>query len=148
MSFFSRATAFLLLISFISSIFFVSCKEDEIRYAPAIVDRDSLPMLKSIGVSTLISDSGIISYRLISEDWFIYDKKDPQYWSFEKGLFMEKYDKNFKVEAYLNCESRSLSSSRSNRSHNPTTHGLYPLFPYIGLSIFCAPAGSNIVLRF
>lgn len=104
MSFFSRATAFLLLISFISSIFFVSCKEDEIRYAPAIVDRDSLPMLKSIGVSTLISDSGIISYRLISEDWFIYDKKDPQYWSFEKGLFMEKYDKNFKVEAYLNCD--------------------------------------------
>ena len=74
MSFFSRATAFLLLISIISSIFFVSCKEDEIRYAPAIVDRDSLPMLKSIGVSTLISDSGIISYRLISEDWFIYDK--------------------------------------------------------------------------
>ena len=104
MSIFTRATAFLLLISFISSIFFVSCKEDEIRYAPAIVDRDSLPMLKSIGVSTLISDSGIISYRLISEDWFIYDKKDPQYWSFEKGLFMEKYDKNFKVEAYLNCD--------------------------------------------
>ena len=81
-----------------------SCKEDEIHYADAIENRDSLPMMKSIGVSTMISDSGIISYRIISEDWFMYDKKDPRYWSFEKGLFMEKFDRDFKVEAYLNCD--------------------------------------------
>ena len=81
-----------------------SCKEEEIKYAAAIENRDSLPVLKSIGVSTLISDSGIISYKIIAEEWFMYDKKNPQYWSFEKGLFMEKFDKDMKIEAYLNCD--------------------------------------------
>ena len=81
-----------------------SCKEEDIKYAAAIENRDSLPVLKSIGVSTLISDSGIISYKIIAEEWFMYDKKNPQYWSFEKGLFMEKFDKDMKIEAYLNCD--------------------------------------------
>ena len=99
-----RKHIFILFTIIIQSAFLFSCKEDEIHYADAIVERDSLPMMKSIGVSTLISDSGIISYRIISEDWFMYDRKDPRYWSFEKGLFMEKFDRNFKVEAYLNCD--------------------------------------------
>lgn len=82
----------------------LSCTSNDHHYAPAIVERDSLPVLKSIGVSTLISDSGIIRYRIISEDWFIYDRKQPTYWSFEKGLFVEKFDENYHVEAFINCD--------------------------------------------
>ena len=81
-----------------------SCSDDDHRYAPAIETRDSLPVLRSMGVSTLISDSGIIRYKIISEDWFIYDRKTPTYWSFEKGLFIEKFDENFHVDAYINCD--------------------------------------------
>lgn len=92
------------LLHFMLIILFNSCKEEQIKYAAAIENRDSLPVLRSIGVSTLISDSGIISYRIIAEEWFMYDKKDPQYWSFEKGLFMEKFDKDMNIEAYLNCD--------------------------------------------
>lgn len=66
--------------------------------------RDSLPWLKSLGVSTLISDSGIIRYKLISEDWYLYDKKEPTYWSFEKGLFIEKFNEEFHVEAFISCD--------------------------------------------
>lgn len=94
----------LFIIPLATLLFFPSCKEDEVQYADAIVNRDSLPMLMSIGVSTLISDSGIISYRLITEDWYLYDRTTPKRWSFEKGLFMEKFDKSFKVEAYINCD--------------------------------------------
>ena len=91
------------IVSF-QSFFFFFCKEEDVKYAAAIENRDSLPVLKSIGVSTLISDSGIISYKIIAEEWFMFDKKNPQYWSFEKGLFMEKFDKDMKIEAYLNCD--------------------------------------------
>ncbi len=82
----------------------LSCTSDDHHDAPAIVNRDSLPVLKSIGVSTLISDSGIIRYKIISEDWFIYDKKQPTYWAFEKGLFVENFDENYHVEAFINCD--------------------------------------------
>ncbi len=81
-----------------------SCKNDNDKLAPAVENRDSMPILKSIGVSTLISDSGIISYKIISEDWFVYDKKTPSYWAFEKGLFIEKFNTSHEVEAYISCD--------------------------------------------
>ncbi|MCH5175648.1 MAG: LPS export ABC transporter periplasmic protein LptC [Prevotellaceae bacterium] len=66
--------------------------------------RDSLPTLRSLGVSTLISDSGVIRYKMIAEEWYIYDKKDPTYWSFDKGLFIERFNESYQVDAYISCD--------------------------------------------
>ena len=87
-----------------AAILFFSCESESENTGPVLGVRDSLPWLNSQGVSTLISDSGIIRYKLISEDWFMYDKKDPTYWAFEKGFFMEKFDENYHVEAFINCD--------------------------------------------
>jgi len=81
-----------------------SCQSDEGKKGPDIGVRDSVPFLQSHGVSTLISDSGIIRYKIISEDWLVYDMKEPKHWSFEKGLFIEKFDPTFHVEAFINCD--------------------------------------------
>lgn len=85
-------------------LFIMACQSNKDQTHPEISDKDSLPLLSSRGVSTLISDSGIISYKIIAEYWDIYDKKDPSYWAFEKGLFIEKYDKSMNVEAYISCD--------------------------------------------
>jgi len=82
----------------------VSCSDKEHAAAPAIDNRDTLPILQSVGVSTLISDSGVIKYKIISEDWFIYDKRTPSYWAFEKGMFIEQFDDNFHVTAFITCD--------------------------------------------
>lgn len=87
-----------------ATLLFPSCSGSSEKVGPNIGERDSLPTLKSIGVSTLISDSGVIRYKIISEDWYIYDKKDPQYWSFEKGLFIERYNTSFQVDAFISCD--------------------------------------------
>ena len=75
------------LIVAVMLFFNTSCQSQDETAGGIIENRDSIPILKSIGVSTLISDSGVVMYKIISEDWFVYDKKDPPYWSFEKGLF-------------------------------------------------------------
>ena len=41
-----------------------SCTEEREHTAPAIHDRDSVAMMTSYGVNTLISDSGVIKYRI------------------------------------------------------------------------------------
>ncbi|MBO4565015.1 MAG: LPS export ABC transporter periplasmic protein LptC [Bacteroidaceae bacterium] len=81
-----------------------SCQEEDTGTAVDVPNREDQPILKSVGVSTLISDSGVIRYKIISEDWFIYDRKDPPYYSFEKGLFLEKFDENYHVDAFINCD--------------------------------------------
>lgn len=64
--------------------------------AEAIDDRDSLPFMSSHGICNHISDSGVISYKIIAEEWNIYNTQ-PAEWKFLKGLFLEKFDTTYHV---------------------------------------------------
>ena len=70
----------------------------------AITERDSLPVMDTRGVTTLVSDSGVIRYRINAEEWKVYDRKSPSYWSFEKGVYVEKFDSLFQVEASIEAD--------------------------------------------
>ena len=54
-------------------VLFPACSGGEKNLAEAITERDSLPSMKTLGVTTLISDSGITRYKIITEEWEIYD---------------------------------------------------------------------------
>ena len=70
----------------------VSCQEQKEHTASAIHDRDSVAMMTSFGVNTLISDSGVMKYRIITERWEVNEKRNPSRWIFDKGLFLEQFD--------------------------------------------------------
>ena len=85
--------------------FFVSaCQEAVEHTAPAIRDRDSASVMTSWGVNTLISDSGVIKYRIVTERWDVNTVKHPSRWTFDKGLFLEQFDEKFHVQAYIQCD--------------------------------------------
>ena len=84
-------------------LFLPSCQEKQFN-APAIECRDSLAVMSTYGVSTLISDSGRISYKIDAEEWFVFDKRQPPYWAFEKGVYLEKYDHDLNIEATIKCD--------------------------------------------
>lgn len=84
-------------------IFLTSCQEKQFN-APAIECRDSLAVMSTYGVSTLISDSGRISYKIDAEEWFVFDKRQPPYWAFEKGVYLDKYDHELNIEATIQCD--------------------------------------------
>ncbi|MCQ2256594.1 MAG: LPS export ABC transporter periplasmic protein LptC [Bacteroidaceae bacterium] len=81
-----------------------SCDNNSKKEGPDIGERDSLPFLRTEGVSSLISDSGIIRYKIIAEEWLMYDKKTPPYQAFEKGLFIERFNESYKVDAFISCD--------------------------------------------
>ena len=83
---------------------FISCEEAQEHTAAAIYDRDSVSMMVSYGVNTLISDSGIIKYKIVTERWDVNVIKQPTRWTFEKGVFFEQFDQNFHVEAYVQAD--------------------------------------------
>lgn len=85
-------------------ILFSGCSGRHKELGAAITDRDSLPILDTRGVTTLISDSGIIRYRINTEEWLVYDRKSPSYWAFEKGVYLEKFDSLFHVEASIKSD--------------------------------------------
>lgn len=83
---------------------FLSCSQEVEHTAAAIYDRDSVSMMTSYGVNTLISDSGVIKYKIVTERWDVNTIKQPTRWTFEKGLFMEQFDEKFHVEAYIQAD--------------------------------------------
>ena len=76
-------------------LLFSACSGRHKDLGNAITERDSLPVMDTKGVMTLISDSGVTRYRINTEEWLVFDKKNPSYWAFEKGIYLENFDSVF-----------------------------------------------------
>lgn len=85
-------------------LLFPSCSGRKKTMGAAITERDSLPVMDTRGVTTLISDSGVTRYRINTEEWLVFDRKSPPYWAFEKGIYLENFDSLFQVEASIKAD--------------------------------------------
>lgn len=86
-------------------VLLVSCRKGDIKIErAALTDRTTMPLLDANDVSTLISDSGITRYRINAERWQIYDKAEPPYWDFPRGIYIEKFDEDLEVNASLRSD--------------------------------------------
>lgn len=63
-----------------------------------------MAVMDTRGVTTLVSDSGVTRYRINTEEWLVFDRKNPPYWAFEKGVYLEKFDSIFQVEASIKAD--------------------------------------------
>ena len=87
----------------------IACSSGEGRPTQKVQSGDSLPFMHSIGVSTLISDSGVIRYHLVAEEWDIYTPSNKAAtWKFIKGLLMLRLDENFNVDLYVQADTAYL----------------------------------------
>ncbi|MCR5849840.1 MAG: LPS export ABC transporter periplasmic protein LptC [Bacteroidaceae bacterium] len=110
----SKTNVFYLLLS--SFIFFCllptpfSCTGEVEHLADPISGKDSLLFMHSRGINTFISDSGVIRYHLVVEEWDIYNGNpgEPTTWKFMKGLLMERYDEKFHVDLFVQSDTAYL----------------------------------------
>ena len=94
----------IIIICVLLALFVSACQEAVEHTAPAIRDRDSASVMTSWGVNTLISDSRVIKYRIVTERWDVNAVKHPSRWTFDKGLFLEQFDEKFHIQAYIQCD--------------------------------------------
>ncbi|MBP3227577.1 MAG: LPS export ABC transporter periplasmic protein LptC [Bacteroidaceae bacterium] len=99
-----RAVPFLLVLSLLLASLFGACSDDTPPTGEAIATRDSLPVMVTTGVSKLISDSGVIRYRIVAEEWRMLDRTKPPRQEFVKGIFMERYDAKFKPNLTIQAD--------------------------------------------
>ena len=92
------------IIGMLSAILLLSCEEQVEHTAGAIREQDSVAIMTTWGVNTLISDSGIIKYRIVTERWEVNQARNPSRWIFDKGLFLTQFDEKFHVHAYIQCD--------------------------------------------
>ena len=72
--------------------------------ADAVQDRDSAAVMATSGITSLISENGIPKYRMVTEQWDMYEKADPPYWSFERGAYLEVLDSLGEVASLIEAD--------------------------------------------
>ncbi|MDE5841205.1 MAG: LPS export ABC transporter periplasmic protein LptC [Muribaculaceae bacterium] len=92
------------VVSFAVMMLF-GCKDDGKLGVASRIDPKKMPTMTTVNVSTLISDSGITQYKIVSPLWNVYDEVDTPYWNFPKGIYLQKYDKAFNVIASVAADS-------------------------------------------
>lgn len=95
---------YFIVIGVIVSWVLAACQNPVEHTAPAIHDRDSVAMMTSYGVNTLISDSGVIKYRIVTERWEVNTNRVPSRWIFDKGMLLELFDEKFHINSYIQCD--------------------------------------------
>lgn len=92
------------LLYFIIFLAVCSCNSPQEHTAAAINERDSVAMMTSYGINTMISDSGVMKYRIIAERWEVNENRNPPRWYFSRGLFLEQFDEQLHIEAFIQSD--------------------------------------------
>lgn len=80
-------------------LFSVSCSKDKTDKVAVAFDPESTYTMRTTDISSLVSDSGVIRYRIESPEWLMYEKAAEPYWHFPQGLYGERFDSLFVPEA-------------------------------------------------
>ncbi|MCD7973490.1 MAG: LPS export ABC transporter periplasmic protein LptC [Candidatus Azobacteroides sp.] len=102
--FYSHKSLFFLLFTFFTlpNAFF-SCSEKN-ESTITLSNSDSLARMTTYGVTSLISDSGVIRYKIMTDEWLIFDKVKEPYWYFPQGLYVEQFDSTLHPDAHILCD--------------------------------------------
>jgi LPS export ABC transporter protein LptC len=98
----SITTIFLVVVMLL--LFIVSCGKEKTEVVHIAFDPESTYTMKTTNVTELISDSGLIRYRIKAAEWYFYDKAAEPYWIFPKGFYVEKFDSLLNKEGSLKAD--------------------------------------------
>ena len=86
------------------SVVMSACSKQKGHTAPAVNERDSAAMMETYGINMLISDSGVIKYRIVTERSIMNQNINPKRTLFDRGVFMTQFDEKFHVQSYIQCD--------------------------------------------
>ncbi len=81
-----------------------SCSKADNEQIEAVIDRAATPRLRALDVNTVISDSGITRYRIITPQWDVYDQASQPYWEFPVGVHFMRFDEQLKIDANIHSD--------------------------------------------
>lgn len=84
---------------------FIACREERKVDVASSLNPKTMATMTTKNISTLISDSGVIQYKIVAPLWSVFEEADTPYWVFPRGLYLQKYDPYFHVVATVAADS-------------------------------------------
>ena len=102
------------IFSFILLLLSFGCAGEVEHLAEPVNEKDSLLFMHSRGINTFISDSGVMRYHMVVEEWDIYNgiNGEQPTWKFMKGMLMERFDEKFHVDLFVQSDTAWLHKQK------------------------------------
>lgn len=100
-----RAATNMLMVLLVALVIGSGCTEERKIDIASRLNPKRMATMTTKNISTLISDSGIVQYKIVAPLWEVWEELDTPYWSFPKGIYLQKYDPYFKVIATVAADS-------------------------------------------
>lgn len=104
-------------------LFMASCGKENKEVVEVTFDPENTYTLRTTDVSSLISDSGVTRYRMNAKEWLVFGKAREPYSYFPQGVYVEKFDSLFNVEASVKADTAYYWDKK----------GLYKLIGHVGI---------------
>lgn len=95
-------TIFVVVVMFL--LFTASCNGDNKEVVVVAFDPETTYTLRTTDYTTQFSDSGITRYRAIAKEFLKFDKAKEPFSYFPEGIYVEKFDTLFNIEASLKAD--------------------------------------------
>ncbi len=101
-----------IVLCFLLPLFIWGCKKEKNEIVAYNTSVDSLYSLVTYDVNALVSDSGLTQYRLLAQEWYIYDRVAEPYWVFPKGFVLENFGADKSIQARIQADSAIYNQNR------------------------------------
>ena len=82
-----------------------ACTKERVEVKNLDVNPDSLYTARMLQLNTLISDSGLVRYRMTAPVLLIYERPERNEWVFPKGLLLRPYDASQGSQVFIKADS-------------------------------------------
>lgn len=106
MNYFSNKKNFVITVALgVTVILFMSsCRKEKTDTIPNFEDRAFVPGMRADSVTTLISDSGRLRYKVMAMEFKVLDKLSDPYWYFPKKIYFESLSDTLTVESIVKSD--------------------------------------------
>lgn len=102
----------LLVAGVVMALVAVGCGQSKKETFDIDADPESFPTMKTLNVSTLISDSGYTRYHITTPIWLMFEEAKDPHWDFPEGLFLLQFDNNMSESSSFTADTARYFSAR------------------------------------
>ncbi len=104
MKFFNMNRSWSVVLSLFMILLFISCRNETKDQVTFVFDKETIPIINTDSVTMLISDSGMVKYKVITKTWKMFDEASEPFWLFPDKLYLEQYDSLFNTVVTLRAD--------------------------------------------
>lgn len=88
------------------------CTEEKQETISISADRETFPTMKTVNVSTTVSDSGYTRYHITTPLWLVFDEAQEPHWNFPDGIYIVKFDNAMREDGNFTADTATYFSSK------------------------------------